>query len=731
MFGKFKTSTLLLCSYVLILVFLSACVTPQKSGPELLEPKNNAQSVPFNNTTLLFGTPSDGEYEVIVKEADTNAEVFRQVVNGGQNISVVVPKGRLKPDTKYKWYVRRKGNDSGASSMWYFTTKKNSLPSVYGLKPDKTEGHPFGALALTWNANDPDDDTLTFVVRVFEVGKDAPVYETTSATNSAVVKDLKQLTNYRWTVEAIDPWGAKSGLSEATFKTKANEAPERIELINPRNGELNVKFNNLLLKWQGYDKDYEDLRYTVTLRTGSSSGQALLSNSTLTEFLVTGLNPDTVYTLSITAVDKYGETRTESFQFTTKVNTPPTKPELTNPANSARVNFVSAKQITFTWTNATDPDEDDVDYEFVLVSGSQIVHKRSAVLSNSYTIDVNSLLDVGKTYTWYVAAKDRHGGRTESDRFTFETYRNTPPSVPTSPYPANGARNLPNRIERFSWDCSDPDGDALKFELYIGESPDNLKLEASNLTTKTYSTSRLFDFGKTYYWKVVVSDGYNPPVEGPVWSFTITAEDRPPTAPVLSSPSNGANGISFNNITLRWRASTDKETAPDRLVYLVYFGKADNMELVATVTGKTDDEIFHTISSVAPATTYYWRVEVKDSFGNYAYSTTWSLKTKPNEAPNIPLNPNPADGSQVPVSGVPTTVTLSWDCSDPDGDSLTYEVYINTSDDFSSVTPYTTTNKSVVVQINTLGRYYWYVVAKDKHGGETKSKTWNFDVKGQ
>ncbi|MGC9772045.1 fibronectin type III domain-containing protein [Fervidobacterium islandicum] len=729
MFGKFKTSTLLLCSYVLILVFLSACVTPQKSGPELLEPKNNAQSVPFNNTTLLFGTPSDGEYEVIVKEADTNAEVFRQVVNGGQNISVVVPKGRLKPDTKYKWYVRRKGNDSGASSMWYFTTKKNSLPSVYGLKPDKTEGHPFGALALTWNANDPDDDTLTFVVRVFEVGKDVPVYETTSATNSAVVKDLKQLTNYRWTVEAIDPWGAKSGVSEATFKTKQNEPPDRIDLMNPKNGEANVKFNNLLLKWQAYDRDYEDLKFTVTLKASGAESQALLSNSTLTEYKVTGLSPSTLYTLTITAVDKYGERRTESFQFTTKVNTPPNKPELRKPVDKSKVNFVNVKDLTFEWTNVEDPDEDDVSYEFVLQLGTGIVHRRSAVLSNSYTIDVNSLLDVGKTYTWYVVAKDKHGGRTESDRFTFETYRNSPPSKPTSPYPANKARNLPNRIERFAWECTDEDGDPLKFDIYIGESPDNLKLEAKDLTTKTYSTARLFDFGKTYYWKVVVSDGYNPPVEGDVWSFTITNEDMPPTEPTLISPLDGLTEVSFNNVTLKWRASTDKETAPDRLVYFVYFGQADQMTKIATVTGKSESEISYTISSITPVTTYYWRVEVKDSFGNYAYSTTWRFKTKPNEAPFIPVSPNPADKSVVSVQSVPTSITLSWDCSDPDEDTLTYDVYL--TDPSGTVTVYNTISKSVSIQINSLGKYYWYVVARDRHGEETKSKTWEFEVRSQ
>ncbi len=48
-----------------------------------------------------------------------------------------------------------------------------------------------------------------------------------------------------------------------------------------------------------------------------------------------------------------------------------------------------------------------------------------------------------------------------------------------------------------------------------------------------------------------------------------------------------------------------------------------------------------------------------------------------NTAPDIPNTPYPSDGA----TGVSTSTTLNWECSDPDGDSLTYYIYLSTSPD--------------------------------------------------
>ena len=63
-----------------------------------------------------------------------------------------------------------------------------------------------------------------------------------------------------------------------------------------------------------------------------------------------------------------------------------------------------------------------------------------------------------------------------------------------------------------------------------------------------------------------------------------------------------------------------------------------------------------------------WTTEAADfSFRTYSLINT---------APNSPSNPDPYDGE----TGVDINHDLSWSCSDPDGDTLTYDVYFEAGD---------------------------------------------------
>lgn len=66
--------------------------------------------------------------------------------------------------------------------------------------------------------------------------------------------------------------------------------------------------------------------------------------------------------------------------------------------------------------------------------------------------------------------------------------------------------------------ATDPEGQALIFEVYLGTSASNLS-KIATVNEPEYTVTNLTP-GQTYYWKVVVSDGKNS-VESPVWSFTV------------------------------------------------------------------------------------------------------------------------------------------------------------------------------------------------------------------
>jgi hypothetical protein len=140
-----------------------------------------------------------------------------------------------------------------------------------------------------------------------------------------------------------------------------------------------------------------------------------------------------------------------------------------------------------------------------------------------------------------------------------------------------------------------------------------------------------------------------------------------------------------------------------------------------------------------------WTIETVDSAGNVGEYTSIALGSNnqlhisysagypnkdlkyatcfiPNLPPNKPCNPNPADGA----TGVSVNADISWTCSDPDGDPLTYDVYFGSS----SIPPLVSSAQSVTYYnpdtMNYNTQYYWKIVAKDNHGAENTGPLWSF-----
>jgi len=92
--------------------------------------------------------------------------------------------------------------------------------------------------------------------------------------------------------------------------------------------------------------------------------------------------------------------------------------------------------------------------------------------------------------------------------------------------------------------------------------------------------------------------------------------------------------------------------------------------------------------------------------------------------PNVPSDPTPSDGA----TNQSVNVNLSWSGGDPDGDSVTYDVYFESggsppgvlvSDDQSG----TSYDPGTLI---TDTHYYWQIVATDEHEATTIGPVWNF-----
>ncbi|MDN5360666.1 MAG: flagellin [Thermotogaceae bacterium] len=100
-----------------------------------------------------------------------------------------------------------------------------------------------------------------------------------------------------------------------------------------------------------------------------------------------------------------------------------------------------------------------------------------------------------------------------------------------------------------------------------------------------------------------------------------------------------------------------------------------------------------------------------------------------NNPPSKPILIAPDNES----TGVPTDVTLSWEEStDQNGDAIKYYVYYVYIDNVKNTNRNVTIQgiESTIYQPKDIEKgkttYYWFIIAKDKHGAVTKSNTFNF-----
>lgn len=101
------------------------------------------------------------------------------------------------------------------------------------------------------------------------------------------------------------------------------------------------------------------------------------------------------------------------------------------------------------------------------------------------------------------------------------TSNNRPPNTPVLVLPADNAANQNLQVV-LTWTATDPETDALTYEVTLRNDANSDVLVFPDLTTPTYTLQNL-SFGTKYFWQVAASDGVNPKVLSPVRSFTTTS----------------------------------------------------------------------------------------------------------------------------------------------------------------------------------------------------------------
>lgn len=214
------------------------------------------------------------------------------------------------------------------------------------------------------------------------------------------------------------------------------------------------------------------------------------------------------------------------------------------------------------------------------------------------------------------------GGGDDPPAPTAPTQVNRAPTAPTLSQPTNNLLCIDN-VLNFSWNASsDPDGDAISYEIQIATN-NQFSQDLQSFTAGSTSHQVTLSKGVAYYWRVKATDSKNSSsAYSSTYQFYTEGEgttNHLPFSPSISKP--GLNSLVQEATTsLEWTAS---DVDNDDLTYDVYFGTTN-----PPVTKVTENQSGTSFTvNLEAAKNYYWIVVAKDGNGGQTTGQVWSFKT--------------------------------------------------------------------------------------------------------
>lgn len=292
------------------------------------------------------------------------------------------------------------------------------------------------------------------------------------------------------------------------------------------------------------------------------------------------------------------------------------------------------------------------------------------------------------TYSVSLNVTDNDGGHATKTRTIL--VRNTPPHANFTSTPSHPQTK---DMIQFTDTSTDLDGVIVAWYWRFGD---------GRTSTQQHPTHLYTDDGD-YTVRLNVTDDEGGKNE---ISQTLSVRNTPPVASFSFGPLNPeVNEIVYFNST-----STD----PDGFIISYSWDFGDG-------TTSNTQKTTHHYTTYGP---YLITLTISDDDGDTAV-TQQPLIVSPNRPPDTPSNPAPANNSQA----VTITANLSWTCTDPNSDYLTYDVYFgsaNPPNKIQSNQPFPYYHPGTMDFNST---YYWRIVAWDPHGAYNASPLWRFTTR--
>lgn len=411
-----------------------------------------------------------------------------------------------------------------------------------------------------------------------------------------------------------------------------------------------------------------------------------------------------------------------------RVEGAPSAPALSAPENGADVETFTP---TLTVSNAADPNDDKLTYEFEIYSDNSltqlVISGTTPETTGSTSWIAPTPLMENNTYFWRVRAYDGrlYGLWMAPASFRVNTV-NDPPTAPTVASPAEGTTVASLAPMLTVTNATDLDSTDLTYNFDVALDPDFTQIVASTIgiaggqgTTPWTVPVNLQENG-WYYWRAQADDWL---MEG-AWSatarFLVNTANDAPTAPVVTSPVNSATVT-----VLATDVVVTNSSDPDSSSLLYYF-EADTLPTFDSTAiirsgGVAEGSVstLWQLNGLADNTRYYLRVKSSDGSADSPWSAaTEFIANTANDSPTTPTLANPSNGAGVNMF---TPILSVHNSTDLDKEILTYEFEIYTDAALTELVAQSgaiaetasTTGWTVPVSLEENRTYFWRARAGD------------------